>query len=50
MTANTEMKIFKLCKGMSITQVERRLRIVECFKAQKELTTRCKLVGLRLGE
>ncbi len=49
MKAETEHKILNLCKGMSIAQAQRRLRIVEQHCLNNKLALRIKLVTLTIG-
>ena len=50
LSSSGQLKVMKLCKGKTIAQVQRRLDILECYMAQKQVELRCKLVGLKVGD
>lgn len=50
MTPETERKIMELCKGMTIKQVDYRLALMQRYIATKQLNTRLKVTGLKIGE
>ena len=50
MSPRSEMKVFKMCKGKTIAQVEKRMRIVEKMAAQKQLKLRLQITTLTIGE
>jgi len=49
MKPDTELKILKLCQGMSIKQALYRLDVMERYAAQKALELRIKIQGIVHG-
>ena len=45
----TEMKLLNAMKGYTISQALRRLEIMECYLAQKQLEQRIRICGLNIG-
>lgn len=50
MSPEAQMKILNLCKGKTIAQAEKRLRVTETFYQQRMLATRIGLATLKIGD
>jgi len=50
MKANTELRILKLCEGLTICQAQRRLDIMAKYCENKKLALRINLVNISIGE
>ncbi len=50
MSPETEFKIFKLCSGKTIKQIEYRLEVLNKFIAAKQLGLRCRIATLNIGD
>ena len=50
MRAETEMKILNLYRGKPLKQAVRALEIMKAHTANKQLSLRVKIVGLKLGD
>lgn len=50
MSAEQELKILQLCKGMTIKQVDYRLALMQRYVATKQLDMRMKVTGLKIGD
>ena len=50
MSPEAEMKIFTLCRGKTIKQVEYRLEVLNKYIAAKQLGLRCRIATLKIGD